>query len=394
MSDIEYYEKEIQCEYKGETYLVRDNGKVKRLSKPGKKARALDDKWTFGTKGQNGYMTISSNRVHIIVATAFYGSRDSSKYVVDHKDTNRCNNRVENLRWLTKLENVLLNPITRRKIEFLCGSVEAFLKDPSILKNYSNLGKLEWMRTVSKEEAVNTLENLSKLQSSGANSHSSGFGEWIFASSVRKTDVLDQVYGIQKYSNIVPSEIITEQTKYNEENKITAKRNTKGQKLHEKLEKESIFVDGKIKIKAIKVRFIDIECYMCNSKYYVYLVTGAITDTGITLQNLEDIYDAEVVINEFDPIIISSVQKFLYQHPELNYSLGEIKERYSNQQDKSYMSFGCAKCDALFGDFYLREIENDYLYEKDDKNVHYIELDCDGLTVEEFKEPIDEIHYN
>ncbi|WP_294143305.1 HNH endonuclease signature motif containing protein [uncultured Sanguibacteroides sp.] len=33
-------------------------------------------------------------------------------YVVDHIDTNRQNNRIENLRWLTKLENVLLNPIS------------------------------------------------------------------------------------------------------------------------------------------------------------------------------------------------------------------------------------------------------------------------------------------
>ncbi|MBQ5790819.1 MAG: HNH endonuclease, partial [Thermoguttaceae bacterium] len=34
-------------------------------------------------------------------ATAFYGAHDPTKFVVDHKDTNRCNNRVENLRWFT-----------------------------------------------------------------------------------------------------------------------------------------------------------------------------------------------------------------------------------------------------------------------------------------------------
>ena len=35
---------------------------------------------------------------------------------IDHIDTNRCNNRKENLRWFTKLENALNNEITRNKI--------------------------------------------------------------------------------------------------------------------------------------------------------------------------------------------------------------------------------------------------------------------------------------
>ena len=45
------------------------------------------------------------------------------------------------------------NPITRHKIEFLCG-IEAFLKDPSILRNHVNEDpNFEWMRTVTPEEA-------------------------------------------------------------------------------------------------------------------------------------------------------------------------------------------------------------------------------------------------
>ncbi|MBR5715639.1 MAG: HNH endonuclease [Bacteroidales bacterium] len=184
MVEINDYMQEKTCTYKGEEYLVRDNGAVKRMSPNTIKARPLDNVWTFGKKNEsNGYMTIGSHRVHIIVATAFYGPRDSKVYVVDHIDTNRCNNRIDNLRWLTKLENVLLNDITRRKIEWICGSVENFLKDPSMLRDYEYEDRnFEWMRTVSKEEAENTLKNWKTLMDRPKeNQRSSGpVGEWIF----------------------------------------------------------------------------------------------------------------------------------------------------------------------------------------------------------------------
>jgi len=128
------YNREVECTYKDERYSVRDNGTVLRHPRKDKRKRKYDNKWTFGTVNSNGYMRIGSEVVHRIVATAFYGEPPNPQYIVDHIDTNRRNNRPENLRWLSRLENTLNNPITRKKIEFLCGSVEAFLKDPSILK--------------------------------------------------------------------------------------------------------------------------------------------------------------------------------------------------------------------------------------------------------------------
>ena len=101
---INDYEDIKECVYKNEHYSVRDNGAVMRHMREGKKARRDDGVWTFGIKNpQNGYMMLGQHRVHIIVATAFLGARDSKVYVVDHMDTNRCNNRVVNLRWFTRL---------------------------------------------------------------------------------------------------------------------------------------------------------------------------------------------------------------------------------------------------------------------------------------------------
>ena len=184
MIDFNEFTRELSCEYKGELYSVRDNGAIKRHIREGQKARKSDDFWTFGTKDKsNGYMFFCGERVHRIVATAFYGDH-SQEFVVDHIDTNRCNNRVENLRWLTKLENILRNPITVKKITAVCGSVEAFLEDPSSIGNaFSSQQNLAWMRTVSAEEGRATLERLTawaNKDTTFSSGKSSGIGEWIY----------------------------------------------------------------------------------------------------------------------------------------------------------------------------------------------------------------------
>ena len=156
---VDVFDKEVECDYRDEHYSVRDNGAVKRHSKEGKKPRPLDDVWTFGSfDNQKGYTRIRSEAVHRIVATAFLGPAPTPFHVVDHIDTNRQNNRPENLRWVTRLENIVLNPITRKRIEQLCGcSIENVLNDMSILHSKQLPPDIAWMHAVSKEEAAQTL---------------------------------------------------------------------------------------------------------------------------------------------------------------------------------------------------------------------------------------------
>lgn len=165
MVDINEYTCEVICEYKGELYSVRDNGAIMRHVREGKKARKLDNVWTFGNKDkEKGYMMISSHRVHIIVAKAFIPGNEDGKMVVDHIDTNRCNNRVENLRWLTRLENVLLNEATLKKVTFLCGGdINKFIENPSCLQDLTGDNQnIMWMRTVTPEEAKKAWERISE----------------------------------------------------------------------------------------------------------------------------------------------------------------------------------------------------------------------------------------
>lgn len=182
MVDINDFNEERECEYKGEHYSVRDNGAVMRHPREGKRLRKDDNKWTFGRPNiKTGYMEICGQRVHRIVAFAFLGKPEEDKMVVDHKDTNRQNNRPENLRWLTRLDNVLLNPITCARIENICGSVEAFLADPTLLRGHERTDpNFSWMRTVTREEAKSSYDRLTKWAENHPESKGGKIGEWIF----------------------------------------------------------------------------------------------------------------------------------------------------------------------------------------------------------------------
>lgn len=65
---------------------------------------------------QGGRQNKQVRYVHELVATAFYGERpigeDGKPMVIDHRDSNKFNNRIDNLEYITQAENV------RRAIEF------------------------------------------------------------------------------------------------------------------------------------------------------------------------------------------------------------------------------------------------------------------------------------
>lgn len=186
MTVDEEYSREVRCIYKDREYLVRDNGAIFRVPKDQGFRSKYDGVWTFGEKDMNtGYMFLASSiRVHQVVCSAFHGPAPMPEMVVDHIDTNRCNNRPENLRWLTRLENALANEYTRNKIIFLCGSVEAFLDDPSILRSKALPPNISWMRTVTKAEAAICKKHLDELVKRRPSEESSGggLGEYIFQS--------------------------------------------------------------------------------------------------------------------------------------------------------------------------------------------------------------------
>ncbi len=180
--NVHDFNHEVDCIYKENKYSVRDNGAILRHSRIGKHPRPLDNIWTFGKPSiKKGYMFFASKYpVHRIVATAFHGESPTNDHVVDHIDTNRRNNRPENLRWLTKLENILLNPITVKRIIYRCGSIEAFLDDPSILGESNLDPNFDWMRTVTKEEAAACKVRMLSWAQRDKRTWGDSLDEWVF----------------------------------------------------------------------------------------------------------------------------------------------------------------------------------------------------------------------
>lgn len=200
MVSIDVYNEVKECDYKEEHYSARDNGAVMRHPREGKRIRKDENVWTFGKPNdKTGYMEIAGQRVHRIVAFAFHGNPPTDQYIVDHIDTNRHNNRPENLRWLTRLESALNNPITRARIENLCGSIEVFLADPSVLRGHDKIDpNFSWMRTVTHEEARASLERLTNWAKEHPKPQGGRLGEWVFQEIKANTE-------LRSYSSSFPN---------------------------------------------------------------------------------------------------------------------------------------------------------------------------------------------
>lgn len=159
---IDNYGSEKEIEFEDETYLVRDNGAVYRKHRSGHHANSLDETWTFGVPNQqDGYMCIASTKVHRIVAFAFLGHPPSKKYVVDHINRIKTDNRIENLRWITNLDNLLRHPGVRRRIITAYGSLDKFFENPSTPANELD-SDFAWLKLVSKEDVQKSRDQLQK----------------------------------------------------------------------------------------------------------------------------------------------------------------------------------------------------------------------------------------
>lgn len=97
----------------GKQFVLYSNGRLFNIEKGEFKKTHLTSngylEYVFSINGENKYVT-----VHKLVAETFIPNLDN-KPCIDHINTIKTDNRVENLRWVTHQEN-MLNPLTYEKV--------------------------------------------------------------------------------------------------------------------------------------------------------------------------------------------------------------------------------------------------------------------------------------
>lgn len=102
----------------------------------------------------------------------------------------------------------------------------------------------------------------------------------------------------------------------------------------------------------ITISFFETFCWQCKSKQHVYFIQEFLESRcGQRIYIEKEMWGNENL--KFAPQILKSIFEFLTTKEGEQIKLGKIKKRYSKTTNSSYMSFGCFKCDSIFGDWFL-----------------------------------------
>ena len=110
----------------------------------------------------------------------------------------------------------------------------------------------------------------------------------------------------------------------------------------------------------INIQFVEMPCWKCGALNHIYFLAPFHSACNTKLFNGEGMWKDEKI--SFHPEIIKRIQDYSHTEAGKQLSLATIKRRYSRTVGMYYMSFGCNKCDSIFGDWYVHEAEMDAWY--------------------------------
>ena len=143
------------------------------------------------------------------------------------------------------------------------------------------------------------------------------------------------------------------------------------------------FIDGKIKfcntmkmLPQVQVVFIEFPCWKCKEMNHIFYIAPFHSSCKAELRIEESMWSSNKF--RFKPEILEKIIEYSRSEKGNHLKLATVKERYSKSVEGSYMSFGCHKCDSIFGDFFVEDVIMDYWYEditKMDTTTFDIEID-------------------
>ena len=127
------------------------------------------------------------------------------------------------------------------------------------------------------------------------------------------------------------------------------------------------FIRGKIKfchtlnpLPIINVRFVEMKCWKCGTINHIYYLAPFQSACNIKIIRDEQMWATKKF--SFHPEIIKRIKDYSQTVKGEKLVLATVKERYSQTVGRSYISFGCSKCDSIFGDWYVQEAIFDTWY--------------------------------
>lgn len=134
-----------------------------------------------------------------------------------------------------------------------------------------------------------------------------------------------------------------------------------------------------MKVRYVDVCFVEEDCWKCGTENHIYFISRMYSEEGIEKSALDFQMEEEDIT--FNPNVVKAIQAYIANHSELNIKLGDIKQRFSKTRNESYMSFGCCKCDAIFGNYYRNEAIMDSMYNQDGLEKIKVDLGESDIVV-------------
>lgn len=122
----------------------------------------------------------------------------------------------------------------------------------------------------------------------------------------------------------------------------------------------SALLAGEVRFRArvaahLRVSFVDMDCWRCRRPAHIYYAMQT-TRCGHEIPFALTRDGAGSEVEPFDETVLALVRQWLGGDGRgTGIRLGAIKKRYSKTVGGSYVSFGCPHCDAIFGEWFVRE---------------------------------------